>query len=99
MPLLPCAAKCISGKYLNEITKWKGKGEDNARARLRAKLGYPISARTLADHNEVPSFGAAYRGHTLRHFTRASRELVDVKPRKQIICNRRFEREIKLVRL
>ena len=53
MLLLPCAAKCIAGKYLNEITKWKGKGEDNARVRLRAKLGYPISARTLADHNEV----------------------------------------------
>ena len=53
MLLLPCAAKCIAGKYLNEITKWKGKGEDNGRARLRAKLGYPISARTMADHNEV----------------------------------------------
>ena len=34
-----------------------------------------------------------------RHCTRASRGLVDVKPRKQIICNPRFEREIKLVRL
>ena len=28
-----------------------------------------------------------------------ARELVDVKPRKQIICNPRFGREIKLVRL
>ena len=30
---------------------------------------------------------------------RASRGQVDVKPLKQIICNPRFEREIKLVRL
>ena len=34
-----------------------------------------------------------------RHCKRASRGLVDVKPRKQIVCNPRFEREIKLVRL
>ena len=35
----------------------------------------------------------------VRHCTRASRGLEYVKPRKQIICNPRFEREIKLVRL
>ena len=29
----------------------------------------------------------AYRGHTVRHCTRASRGQVDVKPRKQIIRN------------
>ena len=40
-----------------------------------------------------------HRGHTARHCTRALRGLVDVKPRKQIICNPRFEREIKLVSL
>ena len=34
-----------------------------------------------------------------RHCTRASRGLVDVKPRKKIICNPCLEREIKLVRL
>ena len=34
-----------------------------------------------------------------RHCKRASRGLVDVKPRKQIICNPRFEHKIKLVRL
>ena len=34
-----------------------------------------------------------------RHCKRASRGLVDVKPRKQIICNPRFERKIKLARL
>ena len=44
-------------------------------------------------------FSVAYRGHTARHCSRASRGLVDVKLRKQIICNPRFEREIKLVRL
>ena len=59
---------------------------------------------TQADDNEVPAIGvpslnAAYRGHTARHYTRASHKLVDVKPRKQIICNMRFKREIKLVRL
>ena len=41
----------------------------------------------------------AYRGRTVRHCTRASRGQVDVKPRKQIIRNPRFEREMKLVRL
>ena len=35
----------------------------------------------------------AYCGHTVRHCTRASRELVDE------ICHPRFEREIKLVRM
>ena len=35
----------------------------------------------------------AYHGYTVGHYTRASRGLVDVKPRKQIICNPRFERE------
>ena len=40
-----------------------------------------------------------YRRRTVRHCTRASRGLEYVKPRKQIICNPRFEREIKLVRL
>ena len=37
--------------------------------------------------------------HTVRHYTSGSRGLVDVWPREQIICNTRFEREIKLVRL
>ena len=32
-----------------------------------------------------------YRGHTARHCMRASRGLVDLKPRKQIICSPRFE--------
>ena len=32
-------------------------------------------------------------------YMRALRGLVDVKQRKQIICNLRFEREVKLVRL
>ena len=41
----------------------------------------------------------AYRGRTVRHCTRVSRGQVDVKPRKQIIRNPRFEREMKLVRL
>ena len=41
----------------------------------------------------------AYRGHTARHCARASRGLVAVKLRKKIICNPRFEREIKLARL
>ena len=50
-------------------------------------------------HTRVSSFSVAYRGHTTRHCTRASRGLIAVKPRKQIICNPRFEREIKLVRL
>ena len=47
----------------------------------------------------VPSFSAAYCGHTVRHYTRASRGLVDMKPLKQIIFNPHLEREIKLVRL
>ena len=41
----------------------------------------------------------AYRGHTVRHCTRASSGQVDVKPRKLKIRNLRFEREMKLVRL
>ena len=40
-----------------------------------------------------------WRLGTLRHYTRASLELVDVKACWKIICNIRFEREIKLVRL
>ena len=47
----------------------------------------------------MSSFSVAYCGHTARHCTRASHGLVDVKPRKQIICHPRFEREIRLVRL
>ena len=35
----------------------------------------------------------------VRHYTRASRGLVDMKPLKQIIFDPHFEREIKLVRL
>ena len=60
--------------------------------------------------SRVSSFSAAYHGHTVRHYARASRGLIplahvkplcyaDVKPRKQIICNPGFELEIKLVRL
>ena len=45
----------------------------------------------------MPSFSAAYGGHTIRHCTRASRELVDVRPREQIICNTRFERKNQIV--
>ena len=37
--------------------------------------------------------------HTVRHHRRASLGLVDVKLRKQIMCNPRLEREIKLMRL
>ena len=37
--------------------------------------------------------------HTVRHHRRASLGIVDVKPRKKIMCNPRLEREIKLVRL
>ena len=47
----------------------------------------------------MPRFSAAYRGHMVKHYTKASRGLVDMKPRKQVICNPRFEREIKLVKL
>ena len=43
--------------------------------------------------------GAAYCGHTDKHYTWASRGLVNVKSRKQIICIPSFEREIILVRL
>ena len=50
-------------------------------------------------HTRVPTFSAVYRGHTIRHYTRVSRGPVDVKPCKQIVCNPRFGREIKLVRL
>ena len=50
-------------------------------------------------NTRVLSFSAAYRGHTVRHYTRASLGLVDVRLRKQIICNPCFEREIIPVRL
>ena len=67
-----------------------------------------IEVRIL--ESRVSSFSAAYHGHTVRHYARASRGLIllahvkplcyaDVKPRKQIICNPGFELEIKLVRL
>ena len=67
-----------------------------------------IEVRIL--ESRVSSFSAAYHGHTVRHYARASRGLLllahvkplcyaDVKPRKQIICNPGFELEIKLVRL
>lgn len=51
---------------------------------------------TPADDNDsahilVSSFSVAYRGHTARHCMRASRGLVDLKPRKQIVCSPRFE--------
>ena len=42
----------------------------------------------------MSSFSAAYRGHTVRYHMRALGGLADVKPRKQIICNTRFERKI-----
>ena len=54
--------------------------------------------RQWSAHTQVSSFSAAYRRHTDRYYTRVSRGLVDVKLRKQIIWNPRFEREIKLVR-
>ena len=38
-------------------------------------------------HIRMSSFSAAYCGHTVRHHTMASRELVDVKPRRQTIYN------------
>ena len=44
----------------------------------------------------MPSFSAADRGHTAGHYTRASRGLMDMKPRKKILCNPCFEKEIKL---
>ena len=42
---------------------------------------------------------ATQHRYTVRHCLRASCEPVDVKLRKQIICNSHFEREIKLVRM
>ena len=67
-----------------------------------------IEVRIL--ESRVSSFTAAYHGHTVKHYARASRGLIllahvkplcyaDVTPRKQIICNPSFELEIKLVRL
>ena len=47
----------------------------------------------------MSSFSAAYCGHTVKNDTRASRGLGGVEPRKQKICNPRFERDMKLVRL
>ena len=55
--------------------------------------------RRLRAHIRVSSVSVAYCGHTVRHCTGASCGQVDVKLRKQIICNPRFEREMKLVRL
>ena len=40
-----------------------------------------------------------FRGFTVRRYTRVPRGLKDVKLRQQIICNPRFEQDIKLVRL
>ena len=46
----------------------------------------------------MSSFIVAYCGHMARLCIGVSLGLVDVKSRKQIICNLLFEREIKLVR-
>ena len=69
------------------------------------KLDTPVACarRHQQDDNEVrilarPGFSAVYCGHTVRHYTRASHGLVDMKLRNQIICNPRFKREIKLAR-
>ena len=65
----------------------------------------PVSVRqeTPSDDDKVRILGrrAAVRrtAGTRLGRTRASRGLVDVKPREQIICHPRFEREIKLVRM
>ena len=96
--LSACAANCTTGTIL-AIAWWRGEGEGNAQVRLRVYLGYPIMRQeTLEDdwsvHTRVSSFSLAYRGHTARHchkgFTWGS---------ECEICNPRFEREIKLVRL
>ena len=55
--------------------------------------------RPWSTHTRVSNLSAAYRWYTVRHYTRATCGLVDVKARKQMISNQRFEREIKLVRL
>ena len=54
-------------------------------ARNQDILGYPISdlpedtgRSRWGVHTRELSLSAAYRGHTARHYTRASRELVDV---------------------
>ena len=58
---------------------------------------------TPADHNEVRIL--EYRALMQRTagtqlgITQGSRGLVDVRPRVQIVCNTRFEREIKFGRL
>ena len=64
-----------------------------------------VCAETPADDNEerilecwAPMQLTAGTQFGITH-TRASRGLVDVKPREQIICNLRFGREVKLVRL
>ena len=93
-----CAANCNRGTIL-AILKWKGEGEGNAQRNLGTPLVCAGRHRRLTMKCALPSLSAAYRGHTVRHHTRASRGPVDVEPRKQIKCNTCLEWENKLVRL
>ena len=58
-----------------------------------SQLGAPVNQEALTTL-PMPSFSAANRGHTVGHYTRTTRGLVDVKPCRQIIFSPRFEREI-----
>ena len=53
-------------------------------------LDISMRQQTPSDDDKVRILGrraaVAYFGHTVRHCTRASRGLVDVKQREQIIC-------------
>ena len=53
------------------------------------ELGAPVNQEALTTL-PMPSFSAANRGHTVGHYTRTSRGLADVKPRRQIICSPRL---------
>ena len=57
------------------------------------ELGVPVNQEALTTLS-MPNFSAANRGHTVGHYTRTSRGLVDVKPCRQIICSPRLQREI-----
>ena len=95
--------RCRSLSWKPAKARWKYQnGAERAEQIFlaHAQQNAPLLGRWQGNtHTQMSSFSVACRGHTARHCTKASRGLVDMKPRKQIIFNTRFERKIKLVRL
>ena len=86
--------RCRSLSWKPAKARWKYQnGAERAEQIFlaHAQQNAPLLGRWQGNtHTQMSSFSVACRGHTARHCTKASRGLVDMKPRKQIIFNTRF---------